>query len=284
MTATAAGIETVSTSRAHGGVQGVYRHMSRETKTAMTFAVFVPPHGAGAKLPVVWYLSGLTCTHANCMDKGEYRRLASELGLMLVLPDTSPRGDEVPDEPDNWQFGKGAGFYLDAIEAPYAENYRMYSYVAEELPQIIAENFPADMGRQAVFGHSMGGHGALTLALKNPGRFRSASAFAPIVKPSVADWSRPALTKYLGPDEAAWRAYDTCLLIEDGARFPAFLVDQGAADPFLETGLMPHLLQEACAGTGIALTLTLREGYDHSYNFISTFMDDHLRWHAARLK
>lgn len=277
-------IETVSTSRAHGGMQGVYRHPSRETRTAMTFAVFVPPHEPGRKLPVLWYLSGLTCTHANGMDKGEYRRLAAELGLMLVLPDTSPRGDDIPDEPDNWQFGKGAGFYLDATEAPYDKNYRMSSYVAAELPQVIAEHFPADMARQSIFGHSMGGHGALTLALKHPERFRSASAFAPIVKPSSADWSRPALAKYLGPDEAQWRAYDTCLLIEDGARFPAFLVDQGTADPFLDKGLMPHLLEEACKGAGIELTLNLREGYDHSYNFISTFMDDHLRWHAARLR
>ncbi len=277
-------LETVSTAKAHGGVQGVYRHLSSETKGAMTFAVFVPPHEEGEKLPVLWYLSGLTCTHANCMDKGEYRRLAAELGLIIVLPDTSPRGEAVPDEKDNWQFGQGAGFYLDATEPPYAENYRMYSYVTRELPEIIAAHFPADMERQGITGHSMGGHGALTIALKNPERFKSASAFAPIVKPSVADWSRPAFEKYLGADEAAWRTYDTVLLIEDGHRFPEFLVDQGAADSFLKTGLMPELLVEAANRADQKLTLNLREGYDHSYNFISTFMDDHLRWHAARLK
>lgn len=277
-------LETISTAKAHGGVQGVYRHHSAETKTAMTFAVFVPPHEEGEKLPVLWYLSGLTCTHANCMDKGEYRQLAAELGLIVVLPDTSPRGETVPDEKDNWQFGQGAGFYLDATQAPYAENYRMYSYVTQELPALIAADFPADMERQGITGHSMGGHGALTIALKNPERFRSASAFAPIVQPSIAGWSRPAFEKYLGSDEAAWRAYDAVLLIEDGHRFPEFLVDQGGADSFLASGLMPERLTAAAQKAGQALTLNLREGYDHSYNFISTFMDDHLRWHAARLK
>jgi S-formylglutathione hydrolase len=276
-------IETVSTAKAHGGIQGVYRHQSVETKTQMTFAVFVPPHVDGETLPVLWYLSGLTCTHQNCMDKGEYRRLASELGLIIVLPDTSPRGENVPDEKDNWQFGSGAGFYVDATQAPYADNYRMYSYVTKELPEIIATQFPSDMERQGIFGHSMGGHGALTIALKNPERFKSLSAFAPIVKPSIAGWSKPALTKYLGADEKAWRAYDACLLIEDGHRFPEILVDQGAADSFLKDGLMPHLLVEVCEGTDMALSLNLRAGYDHSYNFMSTFMDDHLRWHAQRL-
>lgn len=276
-------VETISAARAHGGVQGVYRHHSVETKTPMTFAVFVPPHERGERLPVLWYLSGLTCTHANCMDKGEYRRLAAELRLVVVLPDTSPRGDDVPDDKDDWRFGQGAGFYLDASEAPYAENYRMYSYVTRELPELIASNFPVDMARQGIFGHSMGGHGALTIALKNPRTFRSASAFAPIVKPSVADWSRPALQKYLGPDEAGWRHYDTCLLIEDGRRFPEFLVDQGDADAFLASGLMPELLIEAAKKAGQKVTVNMRAGYDHSYNFISTFMDDHLRWHAAVL-
>ncbi len=283
MSIAASDLETVSTSLAHGGLQGVYRHLSRETGTPMTFAVFVPPHETGDQLPVLWYLSGLTCTHANCMDKGEYRRMATELGLIIVLPDTSPRAEHVPDEKDNWQFGSGAGFYLDATQEPFAEHYRMYSYITEELPEIIAAHFPADMERQGIFGHSMGGHGALTIALKNPERFRSVSAFAPIVKPSVADWSRPALEKFLGSDEAAWREYDACLLIEDGARVPAILVDQGNADPFLKTGLMPQHLVEACAGTEIALELRMRPGYDHSYNFISTFMDDHLLWHAAKL-
>jgi S-formylglutathione hydrolase len=276
-------LEIISTSKAHGGVQGVYRHLSAETKTVMTFAVFVPPHREGETLPVLWYLSGLTCTHANCMDKGEYRRLAAELGLIIVLPDTSPRGEHVPDEKDNWQFGQSAGFYLDATQPPYAENYRMYSYVFKELPALVARNFPADMSRQGIMGHSMGGHGALTIALKHPKIFRSASAFAPIVKPTQADWSKPALEKYLGPDQAQWRPYDCCLLIEDGHRFPEFLVDQGSADSFLESGLMPGLLVEAAKRAGQKLILNMREGYDHSYNFISSFMEDHLRWHAARL-
>ncbi|MDE1566963.1 S-formylglutathione hydrolase [Aquabacter sp. P-9] len=277
-------METVSTAKSHGGVQGVYRHASAATGTPMTFAVFVPPQAAAGPVPVLWYLSGLTCTHANVMEKGEYRAAAAALGLMVVCPDTSPRGPGVPDEPDNWQFGSGAGFYVDATQAPYAANYRMASYVLDELPRLVAEAFPADMQRQGIFGHSMGGHGALTAALKHPGRFRSCSAFAPIVEPSTADWSRPALEKYLGADPAAWRAYDAVALIEDGHRVPELLVDQGTADPFLETGLRPQLLAAACKKAGIPLTLNLREGYDHSYFFISTFMADHLAWHAERLK
>lgn len=276
-------MKTISTATAHGGVQGVYSHTSEACACDMTFAVFVPPQAADGPRPVLWYLSGLTCTHQNVMDKGEYRRLAAELGLIVVCPDTSPRGDDVPDEPDNWQFGKGAGFYLDAAQAPFAKHYRMYSYVTQELPALIAREFPANMDRQGVFGHSMGGHGALTIALKHPERFRSASAFAPIVQPSTAGWSRPALEKYLGADEAAWRAYDACALVEDGARFPEFLIDQGTADGFLDDGLRPWLFEEACKDTGISLTLNMRDGYDHSYFFISTFMDDHLRWHAKRL-
>ena len=276
-------MKTISTAKSHGGVQGVYSHASEACACDMTFAVFVPPQAADGPCPVLWYLSGLTCTHQNVMDKGEYRRLAAELGLIVVCPDTSPRGDGVPDEPDNWQFGKGAGFYLDATQAPFAKHYRMYSYVTQELPALIAREFPADMKRQGIFGHSMGGHGALTIALKHPERFRSASAFAPIVHPSTAGWSRPALEKYLGADEAAWRAYDACALVEDGARFPEFLIDQGTADGFLDDGLRPWLFEDACKDTGISLTLNMRDGYDHSYFFISTFMDDHLRWHAKRL-
>jgi len=277
-------MKTISTDKSHGGVQGVYAHSSQACACDMTFAVFVPPQAAKGPVPVLWYLSGLTCTHANVMDKGEYRRLAAELGLMVVCPDTSPRGDAVPDEPDNWQFGKGAGFYVDATEAPYAANYRMYSYVTGELPKLVAENFPADMSRQGIFGHSMGGHGAITIALKNPDRFRSCSAFAPIAHPSVSNWSKPALEKYLGSDRSAWRAYDSVALIEDGRRFPELLVDQGTSDGFLADGLRPTELAEACKEAGIPLTLRMQEGYGHSYNFISTFMDDHLRWHADRLK
>ena len=276
-------MKTVSTSKSHGGIQGVYSHASEACACDMTFAVFVPPQAKDGPVPVLWYLSGLTCTHANVMDKGEYRRLAAELGLMIVCPDTSPRGEGVADEKDNWQFGSGAGFYVDATQEPFASNYRMYSYVAKELPALIAANFPADMQRQAIFGHSMGGHGALTIALKNPERFKSCSAFAPIAQPSTAGWSKPALEKYLGSDEAAWRAYDTTLLIEDGKRFPEFLVDQGSADGFLNEGLRPWLLEEACKKAGIGLALRMQDGYDHSYNFISTFMDDHLKWHAERL-
>jgi S-formylglutathione hydrolase len=276
-------MKTISSARSHGGVQGVYSHASDVCSCDMTFAVFVPPQVVEKPCPVVWYLSGLTCTHANVMDKGEYRRMAAELGLIVVCPDTSPRGADVPDEKDNWQFGSGAGFYVDATQAPYAGNYRMYSYVTAELPALIAREFPADMTRQAIFGHSMGGHGALTIALKNPERFKSCSAFAPIVQPSTAGWSRPALEKYLGTDETSWRAYDATLLIEDGHRFPEFFVDQGMSDGFLKDGLRPWLLEAACAKAGIPLTLRMQDGYDHSYFFISTFMDDHLRWHAQRL-
>ena len=276
-------MKTLSTSLSHGGVQGVYSHASEACACDMTFAVFVPPQAAHGPLPVLWYLSGLTCTHQNVMDKGEYRQLAAELGLIVVCPDTSPRGEAVPDEKDNWQFGSGAGFYVDATEAPYAKNYRMYSYVTQELPALIASEFAADMERQGIFGHSMGGHGALTIALKHPDRFRSASAFAPIVQPSTAGWSKPAFEKYLGRNETAWRAYDACALVEDGARFPEFLIDQGTADGFLEEGLRPWLFEDACRKAGIPLSLNMREGYDHSYFFISTFMDDHLRWHAQRL-
>ena len=276
-------MKTLSTALSHGGTQGVYSHHSMACACEMTFAVFVPPMSGTKPLPVLWYLSGLTCTHQNVMDKGEYRRLAAELGLIIVCPDTSPRGQTIPDEPDNWQIGCGAGFYLDATQAPFNANYRMYTYLTEELPALIAAEFPADMERQGIFGHSMGGHGALTLALKNAGRFRSCSAFAPIVHPSTAHWSTGAFTKYLGENQTAWRAYDAVSLIEDGKRFPEFLVDQGSADSFLDDGLQPWLLETACKDAGIPLTLNMREGYDHSYNFISTFMDDHLRWHAQRL-
>ncbi|MCJ8144966.1 S-formylglutathione hydrolase [Ancylobacter sp. A5.8] len=277
-------METVSKAKSHGGVQGVYRHESAVTGTSMTFAVFVPPQASSGPVPVLWYLSGLTCTHANVMEKGEYRAAAAQHGVIIVTPDTSPRGEHVPDEKDNWQFGSGAGFYVDATQEPYAAHYRMYSYIVEELTALVAAEFPADMSRQGIFGHSMGGHGALTIALKHPDRFASCSAFAPITQPSTADWSRPALEKYLGQDEIAWRSYDAVALIEDGRRFPEFLVDQGTADPFLDTGLRPQLLKEACAGAGIPLTLNLREGYDHSYFFISTFMADHIAWHAKRLR
>ena len=276
-------MKTVSTSRSFGGIQTVHSHASEACACDMTFSVYLPPQAQQDKVPVLWYLSGLTCTHQNVMDKGEYRRAASELGVAIVCPDTSPRGADVPDEKDNWQFGQGAGFYVDATQAPFDRNYRMSSYVLDELPALVAAMAPVDLARQSIFGHSMGGHGAITMALKNPGRFRSVSAFAPIVHPSTADWSRPALTKYLGEDAQAWRAYDTGSLIEDGRRVRELLVDQGTADSFLDSGLRPWLLQDACATAGIPLELNMREGYDHSYFFISTFMASHIQWHAARL-
>ena len=276
-------LETVSANKSHGGVQGVYRHDSRETGTPMTFSVFVPPQGAGgAKCPVIWYLSGLTCTHANVTDKGEYRRACAELGLIFVAPDTSPRGPGVPDD-EAYDFGQGAGFYVDATQPPFDKHYRMASYVMAELPALVAENFPADMERQGIMGHSMGGHGALTLALGNPGRYRSCSAFAPIVAPGRVPWGEKALGRYLGPDRAAWRAHDAVALIEDGARIEELLVDQGASDNFLAEQLRPELLEAACAAAAIPFTLRIQPGYDHSYYFISTFMTDHLRWHAERL-
>lgn len=272
-----------SEARSHGGTQGVYAHASTETGTDMIFSVFVPPHAPGAKLPVLWYLSGLTCTHANVTEKGEYRRACAEHGLILVAPDVSPRGPCVPDEPE-WDFGQGAGFYVDATEEPWAENFRMRSYIEKELPALIAAEFPADMERQGITGHSMGGHGALTISLRNPGRFRSTSAFAPIVSPLNCPWGDKALTGYLGEDRGAWREYDACALIEDGARLPDLLVDQGDMDGFLEEQLKTGLLVEACAAAGIPAEIRMQPGYDHSYYFISSFMAEHVAWHAARLR
>ena len=213
-------LQTLSLNRSHGGTQGVYRHASRETRTDMTFSVFVPDHREGAKLPVVWYLSGLTCTHANVTEKGEFRSACAEHGLIFVAPDTSPRGEGVPGDPANsYDFGLGAGFYVDATQAPFARNYRMWSYVTEELPQLVAEHFPADASRQSIMGHSMGGHGALTVALRHPDRYRAASAFSPIVAPSRVPWGIKALGGYLGNNKDAWRKHDAVALIEDGAKF-----------------------------------------------------------------
>src|SRR5262249_2729275 len=278
-------IETVSLNKSHDGTQGVYRHASEQTRTDMTFSLYVPPHQAGAKLPVVFYLSGLTCTHANVTEKGEYRSACAELGLIFVAPDTSPRGTDVPGDPEGaYDFGLGAGFYVDATEAPFARNYRMWSYVTEELPRLVAEHFPVDPTRRSIFGHSMGGHGALTIALRFPDRYRAASAFAPIVAPSQVPWGIKALQAFLAKNNQVWRKHDAVALIEDGARFSEFLVDYGDADPFLSEQLRPELLQEACKKSKIPLTVRRQPGYDHSYYFISTFMADHLRWHAARLK
>ena len=276
-------LEIVSENRSHGGRQLVVKHASSATGTDMTFSIFLPPPAEeGGKMPVVWYLSGLTCTHANVTEKGEYRAACAELGLIFVAPDTSPRGEGVADA-EEWDFGKGAGFYVDATQAPWAAHYRMWSYVTQELPDLVASEFPVDMGRQGITGHSMGGHGALTVALNHPQRFRSVSAFAPIVAPSQVPWGQKALGGYLGEDREAWRRHDAVALIEDGARVSELLVDVGTADPFLDKELKPELLRQACESAGIGLQLNLREGYDHSYYFISTFMADHLRWHAERL-
>jgi S-formylglutathione hydrolase len=277
-------LEVVSTNRTHGGTQGVYRHPSAATGTDMMFSVFVPDHLPEARLPVVWYLSGLTCTHANVTEKGEFRRTCAELGLLFVAPDTSPRGDGVPDDPEGaYDFGLGAGFYVDATNAPFDRNYRMWTYVTQELPALVSAHFPIDSDRQSIMGHSMGGHGALTIGLTFPERFRAVSAFSPIVAPTQVPWGEKALQGYLGRDRAAWRKHDAVALIEDGARVPALLVDQGDADEFLERQLRPELLREACDEAAIAFILNMRAGYDHSYYFISTFMTDQLRWHAARL-
>ena len=275
-------LETVNEVRSHGGVQGVYSHASAVTGTAMAFSVFVPDHAPGTKLPVVWYLSGLTCTHANVTEKGEFRAVCAEIGLILVAPDTSPRGEGVAND-EAYDMGQGAGFYVDATQAPWAPHFQMRSYIEDELPALIAAGFPADMSRQGITGHSMGGHGALTIGLRNPDRFRSISAFAPIVAPSQVPWGQKALAGYLGDDTQAWRAHDAVALIEDGARVPELLVDQGAADNFLAEQLRPELLAQACVAAGIDLTLRMQPGYDHSYYFISTFMADHLRWHGTRL-
>jgi S-formylglutathione hydrolase len=276
-------IEVVSETQSHGGRQLAVRHASTATGTGMTFSIFLPPQARGGRLPIVWYLSGLTCTHANVTEKGEYRAACAELGLVFVAPDTSPRGDDVPDV-EEWDFGQGAGFYVDSTQDPWSKNYRMWSYVTEELPALIAAEYPIDMNRQSITGHSMGGHGALTVALNHPGRFRSVSAFAPIVAPGQVPWGQKALTSYLGDDRQAWRKHDAVALIEDGARVPELLVDVGTADPFIENELRPELLEAACATAGIALTLRRQAGYDHSYYFISTFMAEHLRWHAERLR
>ena len=276
-------LEFLSENESHGGRQLVVQHASASTSTDMTFSIFLPPQAAGGKrLPVIWYLSGLTCTHSNVTEKGEYRAICSELGLIFVAPDTSPRGENVPDS-ESYDFGKGAGFYVDATNEPWSRNFKMWSYLSEELPSLIVGEFPVDGYRQGITGHSMGGHGALTLGLRNPDRFRSVSAFAPIVAPSQVPWGQKALAGYLGDEERAWRRHDAVALIEDGARLPELLVDVGTADQFLKQELRPDLLERACADAGIALTLRLQPGYDHSYYFISTFMADHLRWHWERL-
>ncbi len=276
-------MEQISAVRSHGGTQGAYSHQSSATGTPMTFSVFVPDHQPGAKLPVLWYLSGLTCTHANVTEKGEFRAACAEHGIILIAPDTSPRGDDVPDD-EGYDFGKGAGFYVDATQAPWSTHFQMRSYIEQELPALIAQQFPVDMDRQGISGHSMGGHGALTIGLRLGNRFRSVSAFSPIVSPINCPWGEKALGGYLGPDQAAWRQYDACALIEDGARLPDLLIDQGEADNFLHEQLKTGLLVMAARKAGIPATIRMQPGYDHSYYFISSFMADHVAWHAERLK
>lgn len=276
-------LENLISAKADGGIQGVYRHQSTTTGTDMTFSVFVPPHAPGEQMPVLWFLSGLTCTHANVTDKGGYRAACAKHRVILIAPDTSPRGPDVPDV-DVYDFGQGAGFYVDATRDPWQTHFNMRQYIETELPALIGEHFPmADLSRQGITGHSMGGHGALTIALRNPDRFRSVSAFAPIVAPIDCPWGQKAFEGYLGDDQTAWRAYDACALIEDGARLPDLLVDQGDADSFLDEQLKTPLLAGACAAAGIPLTLRMQPGYDHSYFFIATFMPDHIAWHAERL-
>lgn len=273
-------METLSRAACHGGVQSFHSHASTSTGTAMRFGVFVPP-GEGP-FPVLWCLAGLTCTEETFAIKAGGQRLAAELGLILVTPDTSPRGEGVADDPA-WDMGQAASFYLDATAGPWAAHYQMRTWLIDELPALIAAHFPADMARQGIIGHSMGGHGALTLALKHPGRFRSVSAFAPIVAPTQVPWGRKALPAYLGDDPAAWAAHDACALIDAGARVAELLVDQGEADAFLAEQLRPELLAAACARAGIALTLRRHAGYDHGYWFVQSFVADHLRWHMKGL-
>jgi S-formylglutathione hydrolase len=277
-------VEVVAENRCFGGVQGVYAHASLATGCRMRFAVFLPPQSASARVPVVYWLSGLTCTEENFVVKAGAQRMAAALGLAIVVPDTSPRGLGIPGESDAYDFGVGAGFYVDATQPPWSSGYRMYSYVTEELAGIVESAFAVDGTRTGIFGHSMGGHGALTLALRNPHRYRSVSAFAPIASPMHCPWGVKALTGYLGDDRDAWRAYDATALIEErGWAGPPLRVDQGTADAFLETQLKPQLLEEACNRASVALELRRCEGYDHSYFFIATFIDEHLRYHARNL-
>jgi S-formylglutathione hydrolase len=277
-------LDVVSRSRCFDGTQFIYQHQSSETGTVMRFAAFVPPQAHQSPFPVLWYLSGLTCTEENFTVKAGAQRVAAELGFLLIAPDTSPRGDAVPSDPaGSYDFGLGAGYYIDATEQPWSRNYRMASYIEHELPGLITSELPADGARQSIMGHSMGGHGALTIALRNQARFASVSAISPICSPMNCPWGQKALSGYLGSNKESWRRYDACALLDDGARMTELLVDQGAADQFLETQLKPALLERACARASVPLSLRMHEGYDHSYFFISTFIEDHLRWHAQRL-
>ncbi|UTW55352.1 S-formylglutathione hydrolase [Kordiimonas sp. SCSIO 12610] len=277
-------MEKISSVRSFGGTQSIYKHTSNTLRCDMQFAVYMPEHKKGATLPVLYWLSGLTCTEENFITKAGAQRVANELGIVIIAPDTSPRGDGVPDDAEAaYDFGLGAGFYVDATQEAFNKHYKMYSYVTSELPALIEAEFPVDPSRTGVFGHSMGGHGALTIALKNPEKYKTVSAFSPIVSPINCPWGQKALGGYIGADQAAWRVYDACALINDGARVDDILVDQGSSDNFLEEQLKPELLKVACEKAGQSLTLRMQEGYDHSYYFIASFIEDHLRWHAERL-
>ena len=279
-----ADLETLSEHGAFGGVQGFYRHASAAAGLPMKFGVYRPPQAlAGARVPALVWLAGLTCTEETFAIKAGAQRLAAELGLMLVTPDTSPRGTGVPGAGDSWDFGDGAGFYLDATQAPWAAHWRMESYVTRELPELVATHFPWRRERLGLFGHSMGGHGALTLALRHPGLFASVSAFAPVAAPTQCPWGIKAFTSYLGADRSTWAAHDATELVRSGARAPALLVDQGLADKFLDEQLKVDLFEAACREAGQPLTLRRHAGYDHGYFFIASFVEDHLRFHAQSL-
>lgn len=280
-------IETLNETNCFGGRMGFYRHASTANQCDMQFAVFVPPQAKKQNVPVLTFLSGLTCTEENFMVKSGAQRMAAELGLMLVSPDTSPRGEGVPDDPDeDYDFGLAAGFYLNATEAPWSRHYHMYDYVTKELPGVIFDQFPADPDRHGLTGHSMGGHGALTIGLRNSDKYRSLSAFAPICTTLHSPWGRKALGYFLGSDTSTWHAYDACEVarnIDEAAAFGTILIDQGADDPFLAEQLKPDLFAAACAESGLAVELRKHDGYDHGYYFISTFIEDHLKHHAAAL-
>ena len=278
-------VTTISEARCHGGVQGVHSHESEVCNGTMRFGLYRPPQAeAGEKRPVLTYLSGLTCTEENFITKAGAQRLAAEFGFFVLAPDTSPRGQDLPGEDETYDFGSAAGFYLDATQAPWSKAYRMYSYITRELPAVLAAAFPAmDLGRQGIFGHSMGGHGALTIGLKNPETYRSISAFSPIVAPMQVPWGEKAFGGYLGEDRAAWADYDATELVKAGRRSGPILIDQGGKDGFLEEQLRPWIFEEACAAAGQPLELRMQDGYDHSYYFIQSFIDDHLRHHAKAL-
>ncbi len=276
-------LERISEQRCHGGVQGFYRHHSNACGLPMRFGVYLPPQASNTPVPVLYYLAGLTCNAETFAIKAGAQRVAAELGLALVSPDTSPRDTGIASATDAWDFGEGAGFYLDATQSPWSAHFRMYRYICDELPAVIAEHFAIDVTRSGIFGHSMGGHGALTIALKNPQQFRSVSAFAPIVAPSQVPWGLKALPRYLGEDRAAWARYDACALLERATHPGTILIDQGESDQFLAEQLRPELFEAACAAAGQSLRLRRHSGYDHSYWFIQSFIEDHLRHHAAEL-